>query len=86
MQKTVSSCKQTFTLFRHSSPVSTYFTVLYVFSQRITIKYLEKFKSFSLLSEKYFQFVGSMLEWLERRGCDQHGLGSIPTPFILLSP
>ena len=27
-----------------------------------------------------------MVEWLERRACDQHGLGSKPTRAILLCP
>ena len=25
------------------------------------------------------QFVGSMVEWLKRRNCDRHGLGSKPS-------
>ena len=29
-------------------------------------------------------FVGSVVEWLKRRACDQHGLGSKPTRAILL--
>ena len=30
--------------------------------------------------------VGSVVEWLERRAYDQHGLGSKSTPAILLCP
>ena len=30
--------------------------------------------------------VGSVVEWLERRAYDQHGLGSKPTRAILLCP
>ena len=30
--------------------------------------------------------VGSVVEWLKRRACDQHGLDSKPTRAILLSP
>ena len=33
-----------------------------------------------------FIFVGSMVEWLERRHRDQHGLGSKPIHAILLCP
>ena len=29
--------------------------------------------------------VGSVDDWLERRNCDQHGLGSKPTRAILFS-
>ena len=32
------------------------------------------------------QYVGSVVEWLKRRACDQHGLGSKPTRAILLCP
>ena len=32
------------------------------------------------------QFVGSVVQWLERRARDQHGLGSKPTRAILLCP
>ena len=31
-------------------------------------------------------YVGSVVEWLKRRARDQHGLGSKPTPAILLCP
>ena len=31
-------------------------------------------------------FVGSVVEWLKRRACDEHGLGSKPTLAILKSP
>ena len=31
-------------------------------------------------------FVGSVIEWLERRDCDRHGLDSKPTSAILLCP
>ena len=30
--------------------------------------------------------IGSMVEWLKRRNCDRHGLGSKPTRAILLCP
>ena len=30
--------------------------------------------------------VGSVIEWLECRNCDQHGLNSKPTGAILLCP
>ena len=30
--------------------------------------------------------VGSMVEWLKRRACEQHGLGSKLTRAILLCP
>ena len=30
--------------------------------------------------------VGSVIEWLECRNCDQHGLDSKPTGAILLCP
>ena len=30
--------------------------------------------------------VGSVVEWLKRRDCDQHGFGSKPTRAILLCP
>ena len=33
-----------------------------------------------------FYLVGSVVEWLERRACDQHGLDSKPTRAILLCP
>ena len=31
-------------------------------------------------------FIGSVDEWLKRRDCDEHGLGSKPTRAILLCP
>ena len=30
--------------------------------------------------------VGSVIEWLQHRGCDRHGLGSKPTRAFLLCP
>ena len=32
------------------------------------------------------KFVGSMVGWLERRGCGRHGPGSKPTQAILEYP
>ena len=32
------------------------------------------------------RFVGIVVDWLKRRACDQHGLGSKPTRAILLCP
>ena len=32
------------------------------------------------------QYNGSVVEWLERRDCDRHGLGSKSTRAILLCP
>ena len=32
------------------------------------------------------RFVGIVAQWLERRDCDRHGLGSKPTRAILLCP
>ena len=32
------------------------------------------------------KFVGSVVEWLERRDCDRHGLGLKRTRAILLCP
>ena len=34
----------------------------------------------------YIQYFGSVVEWLNRRACDQHGLGSKHTRAILLRP
>ena len=39
--------------------------------------------------DKYFfaiNTVGSVVEWLKRRYCDRHGLGSKPTRAILFCP
>ena len=32
------------------------------------------------------EFIGSVIDWLERRDCDQHGLGSKLTQAIRLCP
>ena len=36
--------------------------------------------------EVHKKIVGSVVEWLKRRDCDRPGLGSKPTPAILLCP
>ena len=40
----------------------------------------------TLVVEASLKLVGRVVEWLERRDCDRHGLGSKPTRTILLCP
>ena len=46
-----------------------------------TVNNRKKFLIYSMLAEK---LVGSMVEWLKRRGHNHHGLGSKPIRAILL--
>ena len=43
-------------------------------------------ETYENITRTYKKFVGSVVEWLKRRACDQHGLGSKPTHAILLCP
>ena len=43
-------------------------------------------ENYKNITRTYDKFVGSVVKWLKRRACDQHGLGSKPTHAILLSP
>ena len=78
---------------RRSTAVLLY-TVLPTYDSNTSIEYIttnffaflryglpQFFCVFSILS-----YVGSVVEWLMRRVCDQHGLGSKPTRAILLCP
>ena len=46
---------------------------------------LKENKNFASLSTMHI-FVHSLVKWLKRRACDQHGLGSKLTRAILLCP
>ena len=47
---------------------------------------LKKTKNFARFYKPNIYFVGSVMEWLKRRACDQHGLGSKLTSAIPLCP
>ena len=47
---------------------------------------LKKTKNFASFYKPNIYFVGSFVEWLKRRACDQHGLGSKSTSAIPSCP
>ena len=59
--------------------------LLIVFNIKLQYVTVSNIAKFHLLSE-HNRNVGSVVEWLKCRTCDQHGLGSKPTRTILLCP